>query len=143
MVFMKGQNMGKVEVDVKLWNYSDEVRGTRFEPIVCRALVDSGAVSMVLPETLARQLKLPLCGKHRVRYADMRTAVRDTVMGLRLEVAGRSMVATAIVEPDRTQILMGQIALEELDLLIDCKQQRLIPRPESPDMPMSEIERVA
>jgi hypothetical protein len=45
----------------------------------------------------------------------------------------------AIIEPDRDQVLIGQIALEDWDLLVDCARRRLVPRPESPDMPMHEI----
>jgi hypothetical protein len=32
-------------------------------------------------------------------------------------------------------LLLGQIVLEEADLLVDCANQRLIPRPESPYLP--------
>jgi hypothetical protein len=44
----------------------------------------------------------------------------------------------AIVEPKRTSALIGAIVLEQLDLLVDCQRQRLIPR--DPSGPLYEIE---
>jgi hypothetical protein len=41
---------------------------------------------------------------------------------------GRSSVFKAIVEPDRTEALIGAIVLEDLDLIVDCTRQKLVPR---------------
>jgi len=35
---------------------------------------------------------------------------------------------TAIVEPKRETALIGAIVLEDLDLLVDCQKQRVVPR---------------
>ena len=37
------------------------------------------------------------------------------------------------------EVLIGQVILEKLDLLVDCKNQRLIPNPEHPDYPVAMI----
>jgi hypothetical protein len=34
---------------------------------------------------------------------------------------------TAIIEPKRTSALIGAIVLEDLDLLVDCHHQRVVP----------------
>ena len=44
----------------------------------------------------------------------------------------------AIVEPKRTEALIGAIVLEALDLLVDCSREQLIPR--DPSGPLYEIE---
>jgi hypothetical protein len=36
-------------------------------------------------------------------------------------------------------VLIGQTVLETLDLLVDCKNQRLIPNPENPEMPVLRV----
>jgi hypothetical protein len=37
------------------------------------------------------------------------------------------------------EVLIGQVILEKLDLLVDCKNQRLIPNPAHPDYPVAMI----
>jgi hypothetical protein len=39
-------------------------------------------------------------------------------------------------------IALEQLILEKLDLLADCRNQRLIPNPEHPDHPVAMIKRV-
>ncbi len=53
----------------------------------------------------------------------------------RCGVAGRNVETNCVVGPPGSEPLLGQIVLEEADLLIDCANQRLIPRPESPYLP--------
>jgi hypothetical protein len=55
-----------------------------------------------------------------------------------LQLLGRDSVFTAIVEPNRRKALIGAIVLEDLDFLVDCTQQRLVPR--DPRFIVSEIE---
>lgn len=40
-----------------------------------------------------------------------------------------------IVGPPLSEALIGQVILEELDLIPDCQNQTLSPRPESPIYP--------
>ena len=54
-----------------------------------------------------------------------------------LECEGRITADEALVVGD--EILIGQVILEKLDLLPDCKNQRLIPNPAHPDYPVSMI----
>jgi hypothetical protein len=35
---------------------------------------------------------------------------------------------TTVVEPKRKTALVGAIVLEDLDLLVDCQRQRVVPR---------------
>ena len=132
--------VGKPLVTVKLWSlFQDKaVRDGLVEPIIREALVDTGATHVMLPQAVAESLALPEAGTRRVRYADGRTAVRRLVRGLVMEVEGRTTDCQAVVEPGAVQVLIGQTALEGLDLYVDCQGRCLVPRPESPDMPMVE-----
>jgi hypothetical protein len=51
---------------------------------------------------------------------------------------GRHGVFTAVVEPKRESALIGAIVLEDLDFVVDCTTQRLVPR--DPRYVVSEIE---
>jgi hypothetical protein len=71
-----------------------------------------------------------------VTYADERKEERPVAGLVTLRVANRSASFDCVVGPPASEALLGQIVLERLDLLVDCAQQRLIPRPESPYLPL-------
>ena len=134
--------MGEVKVNVELENYGDrEVasRGLLSEDRVrsqrVDVVVDIGAVMMVLPQDLVEALGLRMLRKAIVTYADERKEERDVAGVVSVKVAGRTVETTCVVGPPGSEPLLGQIVLEEADLLVDCANQRLIPRPESPYLP--------
>ncbi|KJU81800.1 hypothetical protein MBAV_006007 [Candidatus Magnetobacterium bavaricum] len=57
-------------------------------------------------------------------------------MGLEVNIGNRTMVTDCIIGPPLCEPLLGQIALEELDLIIDAQRKTLGPRPESPNLPL-------
>ena len=137
--------MDRFAVDVKLLNNHDVhlvAAGTlvpeRIRQVQFRGVVDSGAAKLVLPASTVTQLGLTAIGEATVKYADLRTATRPVVEEVRLELLGRHGTFSAIVEPDRTTARIGAIVLEDLDFLVDCTKQRLVPR--DPDRIVSEIE---
>ncbi len=91
-------------------------------------MVNSGATKLVLPQALVKRLGLPPGDKINVRYADGRRAQREGAEGVYVQVLGRHGTFTAIVEPRRKSALLGAIVLEDLDLLVDCTAQRVVPR---------------
>jgi predicted aspartyl protease len=142
---LKGKKMGRVSVALDVSNnrdivavelgtlQPDKVRHARIQGVV-----DSGAVHLVLPASVARELGLASRRTIKVRYADGREAIRDTVSNVYVELLGRDAVLPAVVEPRRKDALIGAIVLEALDLLVDCITQRLIPR--DPTTMITEIE---
>src|SRR5947209_5656929 len=127
--------MGRVIVEIVVANYHDvhRVADGALSPDQVRqarlpALVDTGANWLVLPEPVANQLGCPKGQPAMVRFADGRVEFRDVVEEVRLELLGRHGIFRAIVEPNRTDALIGAIVLEDLDLLVDCTNQTLHPR---------------
>jgi predicted aspartyl protease len=145
MVAIKEPTMGRFSVDVELTNDEDLVRAKagvispeQVRRVRIRGVVDSGATRLVIPESTAHELGLELSGQATVRYADGRTADRAIARRTRLAYAGREGIFSAIVEPARQSALIGAIVLEDLDLLVDCIGQQLVPR--DPKQIISEIE---
>lgn len=103
--------------------------------IDARALVDSGAMELCLPELVARQLRLEIVGQRPVIVADGRQVTVDYFGAVKVEVFGRTAITGALVMGD--QILLGAIPMESMDVLIDPARLQLIPKPDSPDRPMS------
>jgi predicted aspartyl protease len=142
----QGENgVGRFSVDAVITNYRDLVEAqdgflppdkVRRESI--KGIVDSGAVRLVLPQALVQRLGIAVTSQADVRYADGRTEKRDVVEGVNVEILGRSSTFRAVVEPGRTTALIGAIVLEDLDFLVDCTHQRLVPR--DPNIIVSEIE---
>jgi len=139
--------MGDVYVEVELVNYQDQVlvehgyrdaASIRHEKV--RVLADSGATLLVLPQDLVERLGLRITDrKVIVTYADERKEERSVARGLIIQVGERDMVTECVVGPPRSEPLLGQIVLERLDLLVDCAQGRLVPRPESPYLPLLKL----
>ncbi len=127
--------MGRFSVEFEVANYDDMVEAEhgRINPreirrVTISGVVDPGATNLVLPGAIVKQLGLRTRGKTRVRYADRRSAWRDRVAGAWLELLGREGIFVAIAEPKRKSALIGAMVLEDLDFLVDCKRQRLVPR---------------
>jgi predicted aspartyl protease len=143
---VKGDNgVGRFSVEIEVANYGDLELARRglLPPDQVRretipGVVDSGAVRLVLPEAVVQRLGLPLGDPVPVRYADGRRGRRKVAKGVFAQILGRDGTFTAIVEPKRDTALIGAIVLEDLDLLVDCTNQRLVPR--DPSGPLSEIE---
>jgi hypothetical protein len=83
---------------------------------------------MFLPEDVVKRLGLPKIGQTTVRYTDGRTAQRDLVEYAQVELFGRHGIFRAIVEPNRTTAVIGVIVLQALDLLVDARNNSLMPR---------------
>jgi clan AA aspartic protease len=107
------------------------------------ALVDTGATMLVLPADVVAALGVPPQGVRRVRYASGEVAERPWVGNIEIEILGRKTICTAIVERAGSIPLIGQIPLEELDLLVDPKSRELRVNPASPDIPLLDVLAVA
>jgi predicted aspartyl protease len=135
--------MGEVRVEVELENYVDrelarrgqlpanEIRSQRIQ-----ILADTGAVMLVLPQDLVEALGLPEVDRAVVTYTDNRKEERPIAGGVTVRVGNRSALGECVVGPPNSEALLGQIQLERMDLLVDCGQQKLVPRPESPYLPL-------
>jgi len=127
--------VGRFSVEFEVTNYEDVVQARKgFLPAeqVRRAritgVVDTGATRLVLPASVVTALGVRETGQVTVRLADGRRETKIVVGDVQLEIQGRSSVFTAVVEPARTDALIGAIVLEELDFVPDCTRQALLPR---------------
>ena len=136
--------MGEPRVKIKLTNAVDQalVRRGLMKPeevpvYEADALIDTGAVRCVLPPYVVERLGLALLGRRVAEYADGRLEAVGLTEPFILEVAEREELETAMVLGD--EVLIGRTALKNLDLLVDCVNQRLVPNPAHPDQPVSKV----
>jgi predicted aspartyl protease len=137
--------MGRFSVEVELANDVDMVRAAlgqiapaEVRRVRIRGVVDSGATRLVIPESVVKALGLEVSGRVKVRFADGRTGEREIARRIHLSYGGRDSIFNAIVEPGRDSALIGAIVLEDLDFLVDCGAQKLVPR--DPKQIISEVE---
>ena len=131
--------MGEIRASVTLensWDRENVDRGLGVETDIRRTtvegIVDTGALSLVIPEEIATELGLRHRGTRTVIYADERRDERP-VTKVTVEVGNLSTWVETIVGPAGSQVLIGQVVLEQLDLIADCKNRTLTPRhPEGP-----------
>ncbi|AFY43300.1 retroviral-like aspartic protease family protein [Nostoc sp. PCC 7107] len=136
--------MGSVRVKLKLKNAIDEALVSRgllalglLLECETEGLVDTGAVSLVIPPQIVEQLGLRIRGQRVAQYANGSEETIGVTEPIIVECQGRETVVEALVVGN--EVLIGQVVLEQIDLLVDCRNQRLIPNPEHPDYPVAII----
>ncbi|MFL6213921.1 MAG: clan AA aspartic protease [Blastocatellia bacterium] len=136
--------MGEVRTEVNLTNAIDQglVRRGQLAPDQVRrykadALVDTGAVRMVVPPHVVQALGLAITGERLAEYADGRKDIVGMTEPIDIVIQGRSTFDEALVLGD--EVIVGQTVLEKLDLWVDCNSRRLIPNPAHPDQPVSKV----
>ena len=129
--------MGRVLVEVKLENLGqlyladggylaeDQVNTVLVE----NALVDTGATGFSAPRSVIDALALK-----PTRTRPTRTAAGPAIVqmfeAVRLTIQGRDCIVDVAEIPPDCPVLIGQIPLEQLDLVVDSVQHRLIGNPE-------------
>ena len=130
--------MGETRVDITLRNVSDE---TRFKyglisdkdvrSIQVRALVDTGAVSIVINEDICQKLGLQIEGMRFARLVQPATLAGGGKVnckiteGIRICWKDRDAICQAVVLPEG-EPLLGVIPLEFMDLIVDPVAEQLV-----------------
>lgn len=137
--------MGRVVVTFELMNYYDVQQAERgqllpekIRRVALQGVVDSGASRLVLPKGVVDLPGLPVARQATVHHGDRSSQKRDMVNDAFVQLLGRGSVFNAIVEPNHTDALLGAIVMGDLDLIIDCGKNELVPR--DPTTITSEIE---
>lgn len=129
-------DMGKVITLIKVANWEDlalQAAGHRQEKpraIETNAIVDTGAVKFYLKSSLIRELGLRPVGEVQTRTMSNRSESRTVYSPVALEIQGRVGRFDVVELPDSLPNIVGQIPLEDLDWVVDCRNQKLIPNPE-------------
>jgi clan AA aspartic protease len=131
--------MGLVYAEIELTSHDDLVLQRRgFLPkdqikrLKVNALVDTGAYMLVINEHVKAQLDLPLIEEQVFRLADDSELTAEIVGPVEIRFENRSTTVRAAVLPGDVEVLLGSIPMEDLDVVVDPKRQRLVVNPESP-----------
>ena len=127
--------MGNVFAEIELGN----PRKPDLEPVHVRALADTGALMLCLPEHVALQLDLDRESTREVSVADGRKLTVPYVGPLKVTFGARFCYAGALVFGD--EVLLGAVPMEDMDLVVNPARREVTVDPASPNVPHSRAKR--
>ena len=96
------------------------------------ALADTRAILLCIPEHVALQLQLDEPEKREVTVADGSRQVVPYMGPILVSLANRQCFAGAMVMGE--QVLLGAVAMEDMDLVIHPRTNQVIPKPANPNI---------
>jgi clan AA aspartic protease len=123
--------VGLVRTDLRLANFARP----ELDEIDAKALVDTGALHLCIPEHVALQLCLQTVEQREVHLADGSIRLVNYVAPVQIAMLGRACVTGALVLGD--EVLLGAIPMEDMDLMIHPSQHRVFKNPDSPNIAVS------
>ena len=129
--------MGLIHTAIDLSN----PKNSELTPVKANALVDTGAMTLCIPEDIAVRLELAELEKRDVTTADGKTVPVPYVGPVQVTFARRSCFTGALVLGD--SVLLGAIPMEDMDLVVSSRLQKVTVNPKSPDMPSAVVKVVA
>jgi len=131
--------MGHVYADITLLNAIDvglarrgDITNAHVRKMEVNAMVDSGAMTLIINEQIAEQLGLEVKKQVDVTLADGSHHKCDYVGPVDIHFENRFAGCHALVVPGADEILLGVIPLEEMDVMIDPVSQKLVVHPDRP-----------
>jgi len=121
--------MGYVYADISIKN----PKNGKIKPILIKAMVDTGAMTLCIPEHVRLQLALEPIEKREVTTADGKSHIVPYVGPVQIEFENRTCFTGALVIGD--SVLMGAVPMEDMDLVINPSTQTVSVNPESPNIP--------
>lgn len=125
--------MGLIYADIELAN----AKNGSLKSITVNALVDTGAMTLCIPEHIAIQLQLQEIEKREVTTADERRHVVPYVGPVQIQFANRTCFTGALVIGE--SVLMGAVSMEDMDLVVSPSGQTVTVNPNSPNIPSAVV----
>jgi clan AA aspartic protease len=131
--------MGLVYADIQLINGEDVVLARKniigkeeIKQIWVNALVDSGSIMMAISESVQEQLQLPIIEVRKIELADGSIKEVELADQLVVKFKNRQTLCQAVVLPGSSEVLLGAIPMEAMDVVILPSSQTLDVHPDHP-----------
>lgn len=129
----KETDMGNIWAEIELSN----PKQPDLSPLSVEALVDTGAMTICVPEHVAVQLDLTEIEKREVTTADEKSHVVPYVGPIQIRFRNRTCFTGALVIGDT--VLLGAVPMEDMDLVLEPSRQTITVNPKSPNMPSAVV----
>jgi clan AA aspartic protease len=121
--------MGLIRAKIELANPTKP----KLKPMDVEALVDTGAMTICIPEHVAVQLGLETIEKREVTTADEKSHVVPYVGPVRIRFQNRTCFTGALVIGET--VLLGAVPMEDMDLVVSPSAETIVVNPKSPNIP--------
>ena len=125
--------MGLIYAKIELSNPKE----SSLKPVFVKALVDTGAMTLCIPEHIVVQLRLQEIEKREVTTADEKSHIVPYVGPVETRFQGRTCFTGALVIGDF--VLMGAVPMEDMDLVISPSGKSITVNPKSPNIPSAVV----
>ena len=125
--------MGTVYARIKLSNPTKPSLAS----VEIDARVDSGAINLCIPEIVQRELGLEVARTRMAQMADGSLVEVGVVSPVDVQFENRFTTTTAMVIGN--EVLLGAIPLQDMDVMIDPRNERLILPPDRPNFALSKV----
>jgi clan AA aspartic protease len=125
--------MGTVFEEITLKNALDAgcarnglITGKEVRETTVRALVDTGAITLVINEEMFRNLGLEVQEEREATFGNNTKGICKVTGPVEVHWKDRSAICQALVASDKGEALLGAIPLEGLDLIVNPVDQKLV-----------------
>jgi clan AA aspartic protease len=125
--------MGYAYADIELSN----PRLPELTQLGARAMADTGALTLRIPEHVRVQLQLEEAEKREVTIADGSRKMVPYVGPVQVRFKNRTCFVGALVLGD--EVLLGAVPMEDLDLVVMPAQRSVEVNPDSPNFPQAKV----
>ncbi len=105
--------------------------------IEVKALADTGALHLCIPEHIAFQLNLKELEKREVILADGKRQLVSYCGPIKINFENRTCMTGALILGDT--VLLGAIPMEDMDLIVHPSRLKVSVNPESPNIAVSVV----
>lgn len=125
--------MGLVYTEIVLSN----PREKKLKSLEVTAMVDTGAMTLCIPEHMMVQLGLEEIEKREVTIANGKSLVVPYVGPVQIKFANRNCFTGALVLGD--SVLLGAVPMEDMDLIVHPSRREVTVNPKSPNIPSAVV----
>jgi len=93
--------------------------------VTVQAIVDTGAISLVITEELCKELGLAATGERSALVANGQRVKCKVTDAVEIHWKNRTSTMRAVVIPGAKKVLLGAIPLEDMDLIVNPITQEL------------------
>jgi len=102
------------------------INDTEIRQTTVTAMVDTGAGTLVIDEAVRQILGLEIEGTRQARLADGAARNYDITEPVNVQWKNRDSTCRALVLPNSSNVLLGAIPLEDMDLMVNPSKQELV-----------------
>ena len=125
--------MGHIFTEIELSN----PQISELAPMKVRALADTGALMLCIPEHIALQLDLKTESIREVTVADGRNMNVPYVGPIKIDFGKRSSFVGALVLGD--EVLLGAVPMEDMNLVVNPGRREITVDPANPNIPHARV----